>query len=134
MFENYSFTVAERFIRYVQIDTQSDPGSNSHPSTEKQKDLGRLLVQEMREMGIEDAWLDEHGYVFGTIPANTIKKVPVICLCAHVDTAPDCSGKGVRPIVHRNYDGGISYCPMTRPRSFHPGNTRTWRQKKARTS
>ncbi|HZE85171.1 MAG TPA: peptidase T [Puia sp.] len=111
MFENYSFTVAERFIRYVQIDTQSDPGSNSHPSTEKQKDLGRLLVQEMREMGIEDAWLDEHGYVFGTIPANTIKKVPVICLCAHVDTAPDCSGKGVRPIVHRNYDGGDIILP-----------------------
>src|SRR5882757_8107458 len=111
MFENYSFTVAERFIRYVQIDTQSDPGSNSHPSTEKQKDLGRLLVQEMREMGIEDAWLDEHGYVFGTIPANTIKKVPVICLCAHVDTAPDCSGKGVRPIVHRNYDGGDIVLP-----------------------
>jgi tripeptide aminopeptidase len=111
MFENYSFTVAERFIRYVQIDTQSDPGSNSYPSTEKQKDLGRLLVKELQEMGVEDAWLDESGYVYATIPANTTKKVPVICFCAHVDTAPDCSGKGVKPVVHHNYDGGDIILP-----------------------
>jgi tripeptide aminopeptidase len=106
MFENYSFTVAERFLRYVQIDTQSDPASKAHPSTEKQKDLGRLLVKELLEMGIGDAFLDEFGYVYATIPANTNKKVAVICLCSHVDTSPDCSGKGVRPLVHRNYDGG----------------------------
>src|SRR5450631_3377124 len=106
MFENYSFTAAERFLRYVQIDTQSDPGSKAHPSTEKQKDLGRLLVKELLEIGIGDAFLDEFGYVYASIPANTDKKVPVICLCSHVDTSPDCSGKGVRPIVHRNYDGG----------------------------
>jgi tripeptide aminopeptidase len=111
MFENYSFTVAERFLRYVQIDTQSDPGSKSYPSTEKQKDLSRLLVKELQEMGIEDAFLDETGYVYATIPGNTNKKVPVICLCAHVDTSPDCSGKGVRPIVHRNYDGGDILLP-----------------------
>jgi tripeptide aminopeptidase len=111
MFENYTFTVAERFIRYVQIDTQSDPGSNSHPSTEKQKDLSRLLVKELQEMGITDASLDEYGYVYATIPASTTKAVPVICFCSHVDTAPDCSGKNVKPIVHYNYDGGDIILP-----------------------
>ncbi len=105
MFENYSFTVAERFIRYVQIDTQSDPDSKTHPSTEKQKDLGRLLVSQLREMGVMDAGLDEFGYVYATIPSNTDKPVPVICFCAHVDTAPDCTGRGVRPLIHRNYNG-----------------------------
>jgi len=111
MFENYTFTVAERFIRYVQIDTQSDPESKTNPSTEKQKDLGRLLVKELQEIGITDAGMDEFGYVYATIPSNTAKKVPVICFCAHMDTAPDCSGKGVRPIVHRNYDGGDLVLP-----------------------
>jgi tripeptide aminopeptidase len=111
MFENYHFTVAERFIRYVQIDTQSDPESKTYPSTEKQKDLGRLLVKELQETGITDAGMDEFGYVYGTIPANTAKKVPVICFCAHMDTAPDCSGKGVKPIIHRNYDGGDLVLP-----------------------
>src|SRR6266850_6065410 len=111
MFENYSFTVAERFLRYVQIDTQSDPASNSHPSTEKQKDLGRLLVQELREMGITDAALDEYGYVYATIPSNTDKHVPVICFCAHMDTAPDCSGKDVKPLLHKAYEGGDIVLP-----------------------
>ncbi|HKH60587.1 MAG TPA: peptidase T [Flavitalea sp.] len=105
MFHGYEFTVAERFLRYVQIDTQSDPLSKTQPSTLKQKDLGDLLAQELREMGIEDAHLDEYGYVYATIPATTSKKVPVICFCAHVDTAPDCTGTGVKPIVHENYDG-----------------------------
>src|SRR5450432_523021 len=100
MFENYSFTVAERFIRYVQIETQSDPGSRTHPSTEKQKDLGRLLVKELQELGLSDAGLDEFGYVYATIPSNSDRQTPVICFCAHMDTAPDCSGKGVKPIVH----------------------------------
>jgi tripeptide aminopeptidase len=111
MFENYSFTVAERFLRYVQIDTQSDPQSNSYPSTEKQKDLGRLLVQELKEAGLSDADLDEFGYVYATLPANTDKTVPVICYCAHMDTAPDCTGTGVKPIVHHNYDGGDIVLP-----------------------
>src|SRR5512132_4265991 len=88
-------TVLERFLRYVVIDTQSDPASPTCPSTEKQKDLGRLLAQELREMGLKDAHLDEHGYVYATIPATTSKKVPVICFCSHMDTAPDCSGKDV---------------------------------------
>ncbi|RFZ82625.1 peptidase T [Mucilaginibacter terrenus] len=100
------FTATERFLRYVQIDTQSDPGSTTCPSTEKQKDLGWLLVQELLAIGIADAHLDEFGYVYATIPANTEKEnVPVICFCSHMDTAPDCSGKDVKPIVHRKYNG-----------------------------
>lgn len=98
-------TAKERFLRYVQIDTQSDPTSTTIPSTEKQKDLSRMLVQELHEIGIADAELDEFGYVYATIPANTDKKVPVICFCSHVDTAPDCSGTGVKPIVHPKYKG-----------------------------
>jgi tripeptide aminopeptidase len=98
-------TVLERFLKYVQIDTQSDPNSPSQPSTEKQKDLSRVLVEELHALGITDAELDEHGYVYATIPANTDKKVPVLCFCSHVDTAPDCSGKDVKPIVHKNYQG-----------------------------
>jgi tripeptide aminopeptidase len=99
------FTVTERFLRYVTIDTQSDPSSVSFPSTEKQKDLGRLLVDELLTIGVNDAHLDEYGYVYATIPSNTGKKVPVICFCSHMDTAPDCSGKDVNPIVHKNYQG-----------------------------
>jgi tripeptide aminopeptidase len=111
MFENYAFTVAERFLRYVQMDTQSDPQSKNSPSTEKQKGLGRLLVQELREAGLQDAELDDFGYVYATLPANTGKTIPVICYCAHMDTAPDCTGMGVKPIVHRNYDGGDLVLP-----------------------
>jgi len=100
-----NYTVTERFIKYAKIDTQSDPNSPTCPSTEKQKDLARVLVQEMLEMGISDAHMDENGYVYGTIPANTTKKVPVICFCSHMDTSPDCSGKDVNPQIHKNYDG-----------------------------
>lgn len=105
MFKNYNFTASERFLRYVQIDTQSDPLSNTYPTTEKQKDLGRILAAELKVMGIADAHIDEWGYVYGTIPSTTDKKVPVICFCAHVDTAPDCSGTGIKPILHKNYQG-----------------------------
>ena len=105
MFENYKFTAAERFLRYVQIDTQSDPLSKTNPSTEKQKDLSKILAEELKQIGLNDAHMDEWGYVYATIPSNTEKKVPVICFCAHVDTAPDCSGKDVKPIVHKNYQG-----------------------------
>ncbi len=105
MFENYTFTAAERFLRYVQIDTQSDPQSSSHPSTEKQKDLGRILAEELKQIGLADAHMDEWGYVYATIPSTTDKKVPVICFCAHIDTAPDCSGTKVKPLVHKNYQG-----------------------------
>jgi tripeptide aminopeptidase len=106
MFENYAFTVRERFLRYVRIDTQSDPRSETHPSTEKQKVLGRLLVQELQAMGLSDAELDPFGYVYATLPANMNTPAPVVCFCAHLDTSPDASGENVTPIVHTNYDGG----------------------------
>lgn len=99
------FSASTRFLKYVQIDTQSDPNSRSNPSTEKQKDLSRLLVQELLDLDISDAHLDEWGYVYATIPSNTEKNVPTICFCSHVDTSPDCSGAGVKPIVHFNWDG-----------------------------
>ncbi len=105
MFSDYAFTVTGRFMRYVQTDTRSDPQSASFPSTEKQKNLSRLLVKELQEMGITDAELDVHGYVYATLASNTGKETPVICFCSHVDTSPDCSGEGVKPLLHRNYNG-----------------------------
>jgi tripeptide aminopeptidase len=105
MFKDYNYTCADRFMRYVQVDTQSNPQSNQSPSTEKQKNLSKLLVEELLAMGIDDAALDEFGYIYATIPSNTNKKVPVICFCSHVDTAPDCSGTDVKPILHNNYNG-----------------------------
>jgi tripeptide aminopeptidase len=95
----------DRFLNYVQIDTQSDPESLTFPSTEKQKNLGRLLAYQLKEMGIEDAHMDEYGYVYATIPSTVNTSVPIICLCSHMDTAPDCSGEHVKPIVHHNYNG-----------------------------
>jgi tripeptide aminopeptidase len=102
----FTHTVTERFLRYVTIDTQSDPESPSSPSTEKQKDLGRVLVSELKAIGIADAHLDDYGYVYGTIPANTDKKVPVICFCSHMDTSPDVTGKNVKPQMVKDYRGG----------------------------
>jgi tripeptide aminopeptidase len=107
----FTHTVTERFLRYAVIDTQSDPASPTCPSTEKQKDLGTLLAKELQEMGIRDAHLDQYGYVYATIPANTDKAVPVICLCSHMDTSPDCTGKDVRPQIVRNYRGGDIVLP-----------------------
>ena len=104
--------VAERLLRYVQIDTQSDPNSNVHPTTEKQKDLSKLLQRELFGMGITDAVTDEFGYVYATIPCNSDNKnIPVICFCSHVDTAPDCSGTNVKPIHHRYFDGNDIVLP-----------------------
>ena len=107
--------VAERFLRYVQIDTQSDPDSDTTPSTEKQKDLSRVLAEELKALGAGDAFMDDYGYVFGTIPSTLPPKqaaqMPVVALLAHVDTAPDESGTGVKPVVHYNYDGGILSLP-----------------------
>ena len=105
MFETYQYSCVERFLRYVQIDTQSDPQSSSSPSTAKQKNLSKVLVDELLAMGVSDAHVDEYGYGYATIPANTDKTVPVICFCSHVDTAPDCSGTGVKPILHEKYNG-----------------------------
>ncbi|QLF71428.1 peptidase T [Peteryoungia desertarenae] len=101
-----SDTVLDRFLRYVVIDTQSDPSSMSQPSTEKQKNLGRVLVDELLALGLADAHLDEHGNVYATIPANTDKSVPAICFCSHMDTAPDFTGTNVKPQIVRNYQGG----------------------------
>lgn len=98
-------TVTDRFLRYVKIDTQSDPASEATPSTEKQKNLSRLLVEELKSMGIADAHLDEFGLVYASLPANSEKAVPAICFCSHVDTSPDCSGTNVNPVVHKNYQG-----------------------------
>jgi tripeptide aminopeptidase len=96
----------EQFLRYVKIDTQSDPNSIRYPSTEKQKNLARILVAELKEMGIEDAETDEFGYVYATIEATSSKtSLPVICFCSHMDTSPDCSGENVKPLVHENYQG-----------------------------
>ena len=103
--KDYNYTVTERFMRYVQIDTQSDPESNTHPTTEKQKNLSSLLAEELQQIGLSDAHTDEYGYVYATIPSNTNKKIPVVCFCSHVDTAPDCSGLNVKPILHKNYNG-----------------------------
>lgn len=97
--------VLDRFLRYVQVDTQADPNSTTIPSSAKQKNLGRMLVEELLAMGIADAHLDEYGYVYATLPANTDKQVPVICYCSHMDTSPDSSGTNVKPIVHKHYDG-----------------------------
>ncbi|HYG50741.1 MAG TPA: peptidase T [Flavobacteriales bacterium] len=105
MCEAYTYTALSRFLTYVTIDTQSDASSLTQPSTMKQKDLGRLLVRELLELGLADAHLDEHGYVYATLPSNSAKKVPVICFCSHMDTSPDSSGTGVKPLVHKNYQG-----------------------------
>lgn len=97
--------LTERFMQYVQIDTQSDPKSTAHPTTEKQKELSKILCEQLTELGIE-ASTDEFGYVYGIIPSNSAKtNIPLICFCSHVDTAPDCSGTNVKPILHENYDG-----------------------------
>jgi tripeptide aminopeptidase len=104
-------TVTDRFLRYVVIDTQSDAKSATQPSTEKQKNLGRLLVEELLAIGISDAHLDEHGYIYATIPSNVDKPVPVICFCSHMDTAPDFTGTNVKPQLIRAYAGGDIQLP-----------------------
>ncbi len=107
-----NYTTAERFMRYVQIDTQSDPEATQFPSTQKHKALATILVQELLEMGITDAMQDANGYVFATLPSTSTKtNIPTICFCSHMDTAPDCSGANVKPILHSKYTGS----PITLP-------------------
>lgn len=105
------YSVAERLMRYVQIDTEADPNSDTQPSSMKQKDLSQLLVKELLELGITNAHMDEHGYVYATIPATTEEPAPTICFCSHVDTAPDCSGKDVKPILHKQWNGNDMVLP-----------------------
>jgi tripeptide aminopeptidase len=111
MSANYKYGTAERLMRYVQIDTQSDPYSNSSPSTEKQKNLSALLAEELLAIGVKDAHMDAFGYVYATLPSNTSKQVPVVCFCSHVDTTSDCSGTDVRPVLHQNYSGNDIILP-----------------------
>jgi len=98
-------SLVNRFFRYVQVDTQSDPDSSTQPSTPKQLDLSRILLDELKTLGLSDAELDENGYLYASIPSNTEKLVPVICYCAHVDTSPDCKASEVKPLLHQNYAG-----------------------------
>ncbi len=118
----FDYTVLERFLRYVVIDTQSDPESPSTPSTEKQKTLGRLLVAELRDIGLSDAAMDDNGYVYATLPANTDKAVPVICFCSHMDTSPDFTGANVKPQIVRNYQGGDIVLPGDKSRVIRPAD------------
>ena len=111
MLENYQSKVKDRLVRYARIDTQSDLHSTTYPSTEKQKDLARILVEELKEIGLADAEMDEHGLVYATLPANTDKEVPVLCFCSHMDTSMDSPGTGVKPIVHENYQGEVLQLP-----------------------
>jgi tripeptide aminopeptidase len=104
-YTNFNKSLEQRFIKYAKIDTQSDPNSPTCPSTLKQKNLGKELVQELLEIGISDAEMDNNGYVYGTIPSNTTKQLPVIFFCSHMDTSPDCSGENVKPIIHDKYQG-----------------------------
>jgi tripeptide aminopeptidase len=97
--------VLDRFLRYVRVDTQSSFASESYPSTASQLDLSRLLLEELRGLGLEDAELTEHGYVLATLP-GTVPEAPVVGLIAHVDVSPDVPGTGVDPVVHRDYAGG----------------------------
>ena len=97
--------VLDRFLRYVQYDTQADENSTTYPSTDKQLVLLRDLARELASLGLDDAGMDQHGYVTATIPATSSKRVPTIAFIAHVDTSPEMSGANVKPIVHRRYDG-----------------------------
>jgi tripeptide aminopeptidase len=102
----YPSTCVERFLKYVTIDTQSSENSDSYPSTPGQLDLLRLLVEELQDLGLDDVSMDDHGYVFATIPATTKKEhVPTIGFIAHVDTSPEMPGADVKPIIHENYQG-----------------------------
>ena len=105
LISTYSFSSKDRFLTYVKIDTQSDPKSATSPSTEKQKDLALLLVKELHDLGISNAHTNEFGYVYAHLESNVLIDVPAICFCAHMDTSPDCSGFGVKPIIHQNYQG-----------------------------
>ncbi|MEE9450211.1 MAG: peptidase T [Ignavibacteriaceae bacterium] len=104
--DNYQFTCVDRFLKYVKYDTQSDEESESFPSTEKQKILSQDLANELKEMGLEDAHMDEWGYVMATLPSNTDKEVDPIAFISHVDTSPAVTGKDVNPVIRKNYQGG----------------------------
>lgn len=97
--------IVNRFLKYIQIDTQSDPSNPAFPSTEKQWDLAHVLVEELKTIGMQDVTLDENCYIMATLPSNIDKTVPTIGFVAHIDTSPDFSGTNVNPQIHENYDG-----------------------------
>ena len=99
-------TIVERFLKYVSFDTQSAEDSETTPSTEKQWILARYLIEELEGIGLTEVEIDEHAYVYATLPANTDKPLPTVGFIAHMDTSPDCSGKDVKPRIVKNYDGG----------------------------
>ena len=104
----------ERFLRYVKVYTTSDPESTAHPTTARQLDLGRMLAEELKALGLIDARLDEHGYVYATLPATPgCEAAPGLGFIAHMDTAPGTSGENVQPQLHENYDGGDVTLPAT---------------------
>ena len=111
MARQQAYSVADRLMRYVRIDTTSDPDATTFPSSVCQLDLSRLLLEELRQMGLTDVVLDENGYLIARIPSNLAGKVPVICFCSHVDTSADCSGNGVYPILHENFSGADIVLP-----------------------
>src|SRR5436190_10853478 len=98
-------SLLDRFCRYVCIDTQAVEGAKTYPSSPGQLELGRLLVEELKAVGARDAAADEYGIVLATVPATVKHSAPTIAWIAHLDTSPETSGRGVKPIVHRNYDG-----------------------------
>lgn len=120
--QNYKFTCVERFLRYVKYDTKSDEESATFPSDPKQLVLSRDLVEELKAVGLKDAAIDEHGYVMATLPSNTQKNVPVIGFVAHVDTSPAVSGKDVKPVIHKNYQGGDIVLPADNSKVIEASN------------
>jgi Di- and tripeptidases len=95
----------DRFTKYVKVYTTSDEDSTTIPSTMRQKDLGKILVEDLKEIGVENVYMDENGYVYGFVPANTDKECPTIGFVAHMDTAPAANGENVNPQIHENYNG-----------------------------
>ena len=124
MTPSMSDNLLSRFLRYVQIDTQSDESSNTFPSTPGQLVLLEMLKQELTKLGAADVQITKHGYVTASIPANTRKaRVPTVAFFAHVDTAPDCTGKNVKPILHRKYNGGVIKFPDNRDLTLDPATS-----------
>ncbi|MBK9935130.1 MAG: peptidase T [Cytophagaceae bacterium] len=120
--KNLKESLTERFLKYVQIDTQSDQFSETYPSTNKQFDLAKVLIRELQDLGVNEVELDEYCYIYATIKGNSEKKnIPKIMFCSHMDTAPDCSGTGVKPIIHENYKGNDIVLPDDPTQIIKPG-------------
>lgn len=112
-------SITERFLRYVRMNTQSDPSSVTFPSSKAQLRLGELLVKELKEMGVKDVRQDKFGYVIANIPANTDKKIPSVLFCSHLDTSPDCAANDICPVIHKNYQGTDIVLPGDPSRIIH---------------